>query len=662
MSDEELLRLAGRAPAAAPSLSGLSDDELLRMAGRAPPAAAQAVPAAPATAAPGSTYRAVIGFDEGERINPEGFANSLAQGASLGWADEGRAQVDAAMAPRRGVADLVAGRPSAYDESMQQQQQARQRYAEANPITAGAAELAGGVLGAGKVGATARGAQGLLRALPRLAGVGAASGAVAGAGTANPGERVTGARDGAAIGAVAGGAIGAATAGIGAVGRALRNALGLNPTAGDDVVLAALRRDGMSPERAAAALADAPAGTPRSLAGVAGTNTQGAVSGAAMTPGAGQREAVEAATSRMDAAPERVRDALRESTGPRQYAADLATEIKQQRWAKAGPLYDAAFANGQRIGGDRVGNILADPDVAAAYREAQKIAAREGVELAPVAAPDIRTLDFVKRALDGEIDAGFRSGKNTANAASLKKLRNELVDIMDTQGPPEYRQARAAYAGDSEVLKAAEAGADAMSMPESTLKVALRSLKSDAERDAFRKAGLDAFMNKVAATTDGSVVNGLINTPQKREVLKLLVDDPEQYALLSRRLLAEKSEAAALRRAAPTTGSQTALRGQDAGNIAGGAQAAANAATGNVMGLMQQAMAWIGQRSNGLTEGQRETLVRDLLSNDPTRQRAVLARLQARMADQARESAGMQGRRTGAAAVGGALPGLLGAE
>lgn len=668
LTDEELLRLAGRQPAAAPALplSALSDEALLQLAARGRQAPAQAAPAPPEPQGAsllgnvGSIARAInpaaglVDLVSGQRQTGAGAA--LGQGASMGWADELQAARDAAA----GAVGLPGGMP--YDQSMQQQRAEREAYSHENPITAGAAEIAGGVAGAGKIGAAARGAQGLIRSLPRLVGLGAASGAVAGAGAADQGKRTERAMTGGAVGALGGAVVPAAAAGVGVIGRALRNAAGLNANAADDAVLAAFGRDKLTPADVQSRLADSPAGVQRTIAGAAGTNTQGAAAGSALRPGAGQTDAVELATSRMDAMPERVRDRLRDATGPRQYAADLASEIKQQRWATAEPLYQEAFAKGTRIGGERVKSILQDEDVSRAYREAQKIAARDNIALAPVDAPDLRTLDYVKRALDGEIDSAFMGGKNTANAASLKRLRNELVDIMDTQGPPEYKQARASYGGDSEVLKAAVAGERAMTMAESELKIALRSFKSEAEKDAFRKAGLDAFMNKVASTGDGTVLNGLVNTPQKREVLKTLVNDPDRYALLSRQLLAEQAEAKALRRIAPTTGSATALRGADEANIAGGAQAVANAATGNTMGLIQQAMSWLSSRANGLTEQQRASLVADLLSNDPVRQRAVLERLGRRQTAAGREGQARAGRVAGAAVAGGALPGLLGGE
>ncbi|TXH53728.1 MAG: hypothetical protein E6Q97_12530, partial [Desulfurellales bacterium] len=236
------------------------------MAGRARPAPAQASTEASrgvlenlgSIAQVMNPAAGLINMVTGQRAQGAGAA--LQQGVTMGWADELQAAQDAARAAvlgqRRGVSDLVAGRGSAYDESMAEQQREREAFRQSNPMTAGAAELAGGILGAGKIGSGVAAGRALMQSIPRLAGIGAASGAVSGAGTANPGDRASGAASGALIGGLAGPAVAGGVAAGSAIGRALRNALGLNPNAADEVVIAALGRDETTPAMLRQALQD----------------------------------------------------------------------------------------------------------------------------------------------------------------------------------------------------------------------------------------------------------------------------------------------------------------------------------------------------------------------------------------------------------------------
>lgn len=594
----------------------------------------------------------VVDLITGQR--QQGAGAALQQGVTAGWADELQAVRDAAA----GAVGLPGGMP--FDQSMQQQRDARQEFARQSPVTAGASELVGSLAGAGKIGAGVAAGRTLLQAAPRLAGIGAASGAVSGAGTADPGKRGEGAAAGALIGGIAGPAVAGGVAAGSAIGRALRNALGMNPNAADEAVIAALGRDDTTAATLRQALQDAPQGTPRSIAGVGGTNLHGTLSGAAVTPGRAQREVTDASRARMADQPHRVTEAVSEATGPRQYTADLLAETRARRWEQAGPLYEEAFNQGARIQSPRLAQILADPDVARAYGAAQTIARRQQVPIQPLESPDLRTLDLLKQGLDGEISAGFRSG-NTAAAASLRDLRNEMVRTMDEQAPEAYRRARASYAGDSEVLSAIEQGAGALNMSEGALRVAVRNM-SQAEREGFRMAALDQLNNKIADSADGRVLSNLLSSQKKREVIRLIIDDDEAYNTLSRRALAEQSEGDMLRRVNPTVGSQTALRNADAGNMPETAQAVTNAATGNVQGLVGQAMRWLQQRGSGLTDEQRGMMAQDLLSNDPARQQAVLTRIEQVARQMQAAQAAREGRRGGAAAVAGAVPGLLGGD
>lgn len=150
---------------------------------------------------------------------PEGsIFNPLAQGATFGFADELAALPAAAIAKALGDVPEGVSFMDAYRGIRDEIRGDTQAYAEANPGTALAAEVAGGLLTGG---AAARQAFKAIPAATNLGkvGTGALTGAVEGglygAGSAEEGGRLEGAAQGATVGAVGGAVVGAAAEKIG---------------------------------------------------------------------------------------------------------------------------------------------------------------------------------------------------------------------------------------------------------------------------------------------------------------------------------------------------------------------------------------------------------------------------------------------------------------
>ena len=165
---------------------------------------------------------------------------------------------------------------------------------------------------------------------------------------------------------------------------------------------------------------------------------------------------------------------------------DAIEDITERLKVKAATLYDDAFAFGA-VDDPRILRLLEHPDMAEAFRRAQKIASREkeaavalgqdgskfdlipydvameGGKAVAKVLPDVRTLDYMKRAFQDMIDSGYSSGgAGAADAGSLKKMKNALVDVLDeateVDGVSAYRTARKMYAGDKEIQNALEEG------------------------------------------------------------------------------------------------------------------------------------------------------------------------------------------------------------
>jgi hypothetical protein len=97
------------------------------------------------------------------------------------------------------------------------------------------------------------------------------------------------------------------------------------------------------------------------------------------------------------------------------------------------------------------------PTMRAAVNRANRWLADEGgLAIDDVSAVTPRQIDYVVRALDDSVDRAFRSGSGQ-HAARLAEQRDNFLRAA-YQARPDYRDTRAAYAADSESLRAIEAG------------------------------------------------------------------------------------------------------------------------------------------------------------------------------------------------------------
>lgn len=170
---------------------------------------------------------------------------SLKSGILSGMDDE----IGAALtAPVNAAVDWVKGEGfdigRAYNRTRDQLDAEKAMRREVHPVASATGEIVGGLgLGAGaaKAGLTLAGKA--MSSVPRIAGAGAVEGAayggLYGAGDAQPGERLEGARDGAALGLAAGGVLGAAGGAIAL--RSARNAANAAAPTADDLAIASRR-------------------------------------------------------------------------------------------------------------------------------------------------------------------------------------------------------------------------------------------------------------------------------------------------------------------------------------------------------------------------------------------------------------------------------------
>lgn len=491
----------------------------------------------------------------------------LGQGLGMGWGDEAEAWLRSKAFGTN------------YDDEVRKIRQGYAEFSRRNPVGSTIAELAGGALPTAAVlaatpftgGATAPAAAAASArsagALGQLAsrygvniGMGAGTGAVTGAGVADERDRLNEALVGGVIGAGLGAAIPATLQG----GRSLAN-LARTSLASEEPnvsrvaaerINAALARTGMTPSEAADVVAaDRVRGIPSTLANV-DPKMAAVLERVAPRSEATERRVVEALEPQLEGS--RYRGTVQ--TQQRLGAGDLFSEeeaLTRDLRQRADKNYRAAYAVGD-VDDLAISQIIREPSVRNAYREAAQIAeldaqaarttsARTGAAFSPEdyvirgpgEVPDVRTLDYLKRALDDRINSLHRSDDSVARseANALRIVRDNLRD-RTKEVVPEYREALNRYAGDVEVKEALRNGFENFGrlnreeIERMFRRPPAKGGLSDAERDAF-VTGVNRYLygQIMNAPAGQNAVGRLIRSPEMGEKLRPLFDSDSHFNL-----------------------------------------------------------------------------------------------------------------------------------
>lgn len=416
----------------------------------------------------------------------------------------------------------------------------------------------------------------------RVGAQGAASGAASGFGAGEGGFENRAATG--AVGAVLGGGLGVLAPAAGAATRfgadAYRNATGkVSPERTtemvNDMLLRSINRGGQSiPRIYQNAARDEAMGIPSMMA-----QTNPELMKLAETvvsrPSTGRRELVQEIADQQTGAATRVTDALQQAVPSKDYFSkldDVTTGMRQ----RANAVYEKAYEHG---GVDDAGieRILQDKDVKAAFDDAVEnsekyIASAEAKiksgdltgpdpdtfrltqiyeprfdaagNLAGHARvsqrPDVRTLDYVKQALDRRITSLY-ADKQGGKADALKELRNTLVGRLDEKVPA-YAAARAQYKGDIEIVQALEQGRDdiARMRPQEVYKLWNgKNALSAGEKEAFKTGVLQHLLQPIEdATGNRNFAQQVIGSKAWRSKLKTMLP-PGEFRLLDASLRRE---------------------------------------------------------------------------------------------------------------------------
>lgn len=598
-----------------------------------------------------------------------GAAEKMNQGASFGLSDEIGALVGGAIASPR--------HPLKNFEKLRREIAApAKRFGEEHQLLGAGAELAGALgsgfaTGAMRPAAKVTTSPGFWRGALKVGkdvGEGAVVGGGYGAASADPGERMAGARSGAVMG-------GGMVAGVKLAG-ALANPLGAatnlmprpknvtSPTGrvfkavgamtGDDLahadVVKQLHRAGLTVDDMAANAATAHPEQMLLDPAIGGKSMLRRARGAQSIPSKGSENIEKALVLRGENQPGRVQSALEEGVGhTRENTVLLGERMAGERLANSKPGYDAMKSI-----------VIEDPEALALFdipefRDVHKSIVRNaeirgGEKIQPLTTTSVvggvktrvqnpqtlDVLDKVKQHVDDIIAGKIDGGKVTRDRAYA--MRDRIIQARSRLDElhPEYAEARAKWAEDSQAIAGHESGLDFIKAGRDEIAAEFPRMSPD-QQNAFRRSALNAIEEKLAGTTDGRDVTRIFRNPLMREKLETIFPNREAYQRFEKAIATEGDMHKAGQDVLGGSVTQR-IAAEQADDLGGGAQAVgdlANAAAGNVSGLARRLITnSAAARLRGISEGQVNTLAPLLTAKGPELQKisAVLRAIEQRKA------------------------------
>lgn len=547
---------------------------------------------------------------------------ALGQGLAMGWGDEAEAWLRSKLGQ------------GSYDQNLQKIRGEYGEYAKENPKTAFGLEMAGGAapglammaVPGGQPAAAGFGIQ----QLGKLAAMGAATGAVSGAGSAEE-DRSGGALAGGVIGGALGVGLPMALRGTSAAGKWLAERLNPSETRASERAAGklneALTQTGTKPSDLPNIMAqDKAMGVPSVLANAAPGATDLAEAVAQRT-GAGARRIEDTLTAQKLGARERSHQQVVKALKPGDYYSDLDS-IRKQMSTRAAPLYDKAYQHGE-VTDPEVLKFMQLPQFQKALKEAEGLLAAEGRTL-DMSKPTVEVLDQVKRGLDTLIESqtDATTGKTTSLGRVYVQKKNEFLNALDN-AVPDYRAARATYAGDAEIAQALRTGVNDWAKMDHEQVSKMVAGMGDAEKQALRTGvSRDLYSKLMTPSGNFNAAQRLIGSPEMQAKLQPLFDNPAEFNLFKTALERESQLFQHANRI--LGGSQTGKRMQMRESLesdSGIGEAVARAVTG---GFTNSLTSLVGKAiaNSKMTESTSAKLAQMLMSKDPHEVAAVVKLLE----------------------------------
>lgn len=384
----------------------------------------------------------------------------------------------------------------------------------------------------------------------------------------------------------------------------------------------------------------------KTLLETGGARTLNLGEGAALFP-SGQAKAVEFFDKAIGAAPDKLKTALSAVSKSQNYYDDLGELVKVGR-EKAKPLYDAAYKKNQSINSPVIDKILKTPEGKSALGEAVKNVQNE---LALVAKPTpeltalarelqdlgamgstqggvasglkLKTLDEVKKAMDGTINKAFRAGDD-AEAGRIINLKNTLlkeIDSADKSGA--YAKARAASGDYLSSKKSMEEGLQFFA-DNKELAIKKFNALTKPEQTAYKAGVARKIRDTIEKTTDGGNVARIFKNETNRQKLQAILPQKEYDILLKK---AEEVDNLYKSRNKIIGGSPTASRQVAREEFeTQGTDFATDLAVGRglIDSTMNAAGKWVGKKASGLSDKTAKEVAEILFEQDPKKKFQIM--------------------------------------
>ncbi len=542
------------------------------------------------------------------------------QGASMGFSDEAEALARSVMG----------GSP--YETELAQSRGKLEQYRKDYPLESLAAELGGGIATGIATGGLGMG--GSTATLGRMAAQGLAQGALTGFGSAEGGieNRLTGAAIGGAGGAVLAPIAGVAMKGLGAAVSATANALfGLKgATAVQNELQRMAAESGMTVDEIVDGIA-------RGTIMAENSTLKNAVRALYVKGGLGGKIIFDTMKARPEqtrtAAMDEMRSYLSGGTGTAR--AQQAATLEAQRAArKAGYSQFENAPAPQPVIQELMQALQRAPQAAATIDAAMTArgmpaltqrAANGAVTLSRQ--PTVAEAELIRRAVEGNVQSLYRDPMSAVTAEALKDVEGNLRSSLDTSIP-----ALAAVRSDVAAQKAAErafaAGEKALSGDANQVVLDIEKIVSDPNQlDAFKTGFLATIERRALTGQRDSMIAKLADIDGRgtaeNMILRSIMSPDEIDALLQRLAVASKSSTASkyVLGQSATAGTQSAEArigsGIGMGEIADAAMLSPSA-------LLSVATKLVTSAGADLTDAQRASIARVLVSENPELVRAAL--------------------------------------
>lgn len=458
-----------------------------------------------------------------------GVGEGVGQGLSFGFIDELAAGLAATV--KSPFSERTFG--EIYNEQLDIERGNLAGAREHAPYITGTSEFGGAVLQGGALlkGGTALVGEAVRRVplLARLIGVGAAEGALYGAGSSEEGERIEGAAMGGGVGAVAG-PVGYGTAKV--AGKALHmaaqpimRAMTNTPTRqAERIVSRAMEADDLSLPTVRAELERL---GPNATIADLGENLSATARGATARTGSARTIASNLLNDRQTGQQSRLLSAAGgEDFDVGDFKASFARAMTQ-RQSQAAPLYEKAYATSMQMT-DQLKALIKRPALKNALQRALTIVKDEGITTNGEVG-HVRVMDAAKQELDDQIGSALRNGeRNTARR--LLRIKNELLAEVDAQ-VPEYKQARELFSSEASLRDAGSLGRSVLTtrVDMEAAEIAVEAM-TEGERHAFRMGAIRGLIDKLEGTPETRNAAGkLVESVRARDLLKMAF--PDQAAL-----------------------------------------------------------------------------------------------------------------------------------